>query len=400
MKSPDVIVVGGGPAGSAAAISLQRNGKQVLLLEKEPTAHHKVCGEFISYEVAHYLDALGINLEVLGAEPIENVRLIRGEKSVCAKLPFQAYSLSRLVLDEALLTVAKKEGVEIYRGVSVTGMHRAEPDWRVTWATGEASAKDLFLATGKHDVRGWSRPEGSLNDLIGFKIHYQLKPDQAQALSRHVEIILFKDGYAGLEPVENGNANFCLVVKKSRFTACGKNWEDFLKDLLAQTPYLAKRLEGAVTDWPRPLATYGIPYGFVFKAAPGDPKGLYRLGDQMGVIPSFSGDGMAIALHTSVLAVSAYLKEDFNTYHTRAAKELIPQICRATLLTRLMSTSFNQDLLLNIFRTWPRSLAFLVKKTRLTSISPEEYVYIFRYMDIKKTLSQGSRHGRTDRGCI
>lgn len=87
MKSPDVIVVGGGPAGSAAAISLQRNGNQVLLLEKQSTMHHKVCGEFISYETAHYLNILGINLDDLGAEPIDSVCLIRGTKSVCANSP-------------------------------------------------------------------------------------------------------------------------------------------------------------------------------------------------------------------------------------------------------------------------------------------------------------------------
>lgn len=364
MKSPDVIVVGGGLAGSAAAISLQSSGKKVLLLEKEPAAHHKVCGEFISYEAAHYLDALGINLNDLGAEPIENVCLIRGKKFVCVKLPFQAYSLSRLVLDEALLTLAHAKGVEISRGTTVTAMHKEESVWRITWATGEASAKDLFLATGKHDVRGWKRPEGSQNDLIGFKIHYQLKPDQAQALSRHVKIIMFKDGYAGLEPVENGSANLCLVVKKSRFTACGKNWEDFLKDLLIQTPYLAACLNGAVTNWVCPLAIYGIPYGFVFRAHSGDPAGLYRLGDQMAVIPSFSGDGMAIALHTAARAVSSYLKKDSYTYHANAAKELTPQIRRAALLMKLMSLSFNQVLLLNICRIMPYSLAFLAKKTR------------------------------------
>ncbi len=367
MKSPDVIVVGGGPAGSAAAISLQRNGKQVLLLEKEPAAHHKVCGEFISYEVAHYLDALGINLDALGAEPIDSIRLIRGKKSVCTKLPFQAYSLSRLALDEALLLLAQTEGVEIYRGTTVTGMHKEELGWRTTWAAGEARAKTLFLATGKHDVRGWRRPEGSQNDLIGFKIHYQLNPDQTQALSRHVEIILFKGGYAGLEPVESSKANLCLVVKKSRFTACGKNWEEFLKDLLIQTPSLADRLEGATTSWARPLAIYGIPYGFVFKARADDPTELYRLGDQMGVIPSFSGDGMAIALHTAALAVSACLKEDSYAYHTRAKKELVPQIRQTTWLMILMSSVFSQKIFIHLCHLMPRSLAFLANKTRLSS---------------------------------
>ena len=374
MMKSDAIVVGGGLAGSAAAILLQRSGKKVLLLEKEPAAHHKVCGEFISYEAAHYLNALGLNLDHLGAEPIDNIRLIHGKKSVCVTLPFQAYSLSRLVLDEALLTLAQTEGVEICRGTTVTEMHKDESIWKVTCATREATAKTLFLATGKHDVRGWKRPEGLRNDLIGFKIHYQLNPLQLKDLSRHVEIILFKDGYAGLEPVENGKANLCLVVKKSRFAACNKNWEFFLKNLLAQTPHLAHRLEGAVTDWSRPLAIYGIPYGFVFKPGPSDPAGLYRLGDQIGVIPSFSGDGMAIALHTAVLAVSAYLKENSYAYHSAAKKELLPQIQHAAWMMTLISSPLSQNFVLDVCRMMPFILSFLANKTRLRSMSPHDIV--------------------------
>lgn len=369
MKSPDIIVVGGGLAGSAAAISLQRGGKQVLLLEKELVAHHKVCGEFISYEAAYYLDALGINLGALGAHFIDNVCLISGEKSVCSKLPFQAYSLSRFVLDEALLALAQLEGVEVSRGTTVTGMYKEEPGWCVTSSAGESRAKTLFLATGKHDIKGWSRPEGSENDLIGFKIHYQLNPDQAQALSGKVEVNLFKDGYAGLEPVECGMTNLCLVVKKSRFRDCGKNWDAFLKDLLTQTPHLANRLEGAITNWARPLTIYGIPYGFVFKARPGDPTELYRLGDQMAVIPSFAGDGMAIALHTAALAVSAYSKEDSFSYHIRAEKELSSQIHRTVWMRKLMSSPLGRNFLIYACRIMPHLLSFLVKQTRISSVS-------------------------------
>jgi flavin-dependent dehydrogenase len=63
MKSWDAIIIGGGLAGSAAAIELARAGKKVLLLEKEGQAHHKVCGEFISCEAEYYLSALGFDLK-------------------------------------------------------------------------------------------------------------------------------------------------------------------------------------------------------------------------------------------------------------------------------------------------------------------------------------------------
>ena len=51
-------------------------------------------------------------------------------------------------------------------------------------------------------------------DFIGFKCHFRLTPEQRAALAEHVEMTLFDGGYAGLEPVEGGRANLCLVVRR------------------------------------------------------------------------------------------------------------------------------------------------------------------------------------------
>jgi len=75
---------------------------------------------------------------------------------------------------------------------------------------------------------------------------------------------------------------------------------------------------------------------------------------------------MAIALHTAALAVSAYLKEDSYAYHSRARKELLPQMQRAVWLMKFISSPLHQKVLLNVCRIMPHTLAFLAKKTRLT----------------------------------
>lgn len=54
----EVLVLGGGVAGCAAAIALARNGRGVTLIEREPISRHKVCGEFLSGEALGYLHAL------------------------------------------------------------------------------------------------------------------------------------------------------------------------------------------------------------------------------------------------------------------------------------------------------------------------------------------------------
>src|SRR3954468_24325336 len=86
MSDFDLIVIGGGPAGSAAAITAGRNGKRVLLLERGRFPRHKVCSEFISSE------ATGVLRELLGTRPAE---LLAGAPAVRS---------SRLFLDGRTLT--------------------------------------------------------------------------------------------------------------------------------------------------------------------------------------------------------------------------------------------------------------------------------------------------------
>ncbi len=115
----DVLIVGGGLAGSAAAILLARAGRSVTLLERTRGPHDKVCGEFLSGEALHDLHHLGIDAAALGATPITSFRLHHRHHCKQRPLPFAAASLTRRVLDEALLQRATEAGAVIVRGGAV-----------------------------------------------------------------------------------------------------------------------------------------------------------------------------------------------------------------------------------------------------------------------------------------
>src|SRR6202167_5873296 len=115
----EILVLGGGAAGCAASIALARKGRIVTLVEREPTPHHKVCGEFLSGEALEDLDALGIDVAALGAVPIDSVRLAAARRAAEAPLPSPAASLTRKALDTALSAEAVAAGVRVERGRSV-----------------------------------------------------------------------------------------------------------------------------------------------------------------------------------------------------------------------------------------------------------------------------------------
>ena len=366
MKLWDAIIIGAGLAGSAAAIKLAREGKKVLLLEKESGAHHKVCGEFISFEAQYYLSELGLDLKELGAKPIKYIRLIRQNKATKTPLPFLAFSLSRFSLDENLFKLAIENGVDVRRGSNVTELFYSSGLWHVKWSKeNSASTNSIFLASGKHNLKGWPRAPGEQNDMIGFKMYFKLNSLQEEIISNHVEIILFDGGYAGLEPIENGLANLCLVVKKSQFNECKKDWSNLLKYISQSSPYFGQRIDGAIASWKQPLAIFGIPYGFIYQDILDEPLGLYRLGDQMAVIPSFCGDGMAIALHTADIAVKNYIRQDSKSYYQEIRSDLEVQIKRASRMAKLISLPLSQKIIHIICMMFPKLLAIIANKTRL-----------------------------------
>jgi flavin-dependent dehydrogenase len=236
-----VVIAGGGLAGGAAAAALARAGRAVTLIEREAGATDKICGEFLSTEAQSYLAALGLDLDALNGHPITHLRLIRGAHAVSTALPFRGLGLSRKILDEALLQHAAAAGATIRRGHAIRA---AAGTILHVEGIGEIAAPTLFLATGKHDLRGLKRVFAP-PPLVGFKMYFALAAAQIAELAHHVELIIFPGGYAGLQLVEDGKANLCLLINRDAFAAAGGTWPALLAQLCTQSPHLACRLSGA-----------------------------------------------------------------------------------------------------------------------------------------------------------
>jgi flavin-dependent dehydrogenase len=358
----DILIAGGGPAGAAAAIALVQAGREVTLLEREEVPGHKICGEFVSGETRNYLTALGMDLRALGGHRITHVRLARGAKTMTARLPFEGVGLTRKVLDGAMLEHAVASGVMVRRGVTVRKITGIEVE---TSQNEMLRPHSLLLATGKHEARGAARA-GRPGGTVGFKNYFSLSPAQTAAMAHHVELIIFPGGYAGLELVETGEANFSLLIDARELRQLGGKWENLLEYLQTSSPHLAMRLSGAQAMLAAPLTIARVPYGFLHRPSRDDPPRRFRLGDQAAVIQSFTGDGMAIALHSAALAARHVLAaHDSRIYHRALARGIAGQMHRANALHAALTAPVLGPALFAAAQWFPEMVTLAASLTRI-----------------------------------
>jgi flavin-dependent dehydrogenase len=199
---------------------------------------------------------------------------------------------------------------------------------------------------------------------VGFKTYLRLAPSQVAALSGHVEVILFQHGYAGLQMVEGDQANLCLLIHRDHLARVGGTWPALIAALSAEAPHLAARLQDAAELLEKPVSIARVPYGFVHQPVPDEL--VYRLGDQACVIPSFTGDGMSMALHSAALAVrSLQAGQTAFEYHQQLARDVAGPIRRAWALYRLGRAGFGRAVLIHALRLWPSLLGQTAAYTRV-----------------------------------
>ncbi len=360
----EVLILGGGVAGCAASIALARKGRSVTLIEREPAPRHKVCGEFLSGEALEDLHALGIDVASLGAVPIDRVRLAAARRAAEAPLPFPAASLTRKALDTALHAAALAAGVRVERGRSVQSLHRtAGKTWQATLDDGASyESPTVFLSTGKHDLRGHARPKDP-EQWVAFKMYYRLTPAQTAELKDASELTLYPGGYGGIQPVEDSIANFCCVVQRRYFARAELRWESLIAKMQQDCPHLAMRLAGAEPLLAKPISISHIPYGYIRRTT---EDGLYCIGDQAAVIPSFTGDGISIALHTARCAAAAYLAgEPATVYQPKLRSAMLPQMRLAVLAADGLNNSIARAVLPFCLRVWPGAMRMTARLTRV-----------------------------------
>lgn len=360
----DTLIIGAGLAGTTAAMHLAGAGQKVVLVDREKGPTHKVCGEFLSGPAVAQLRALGVDPAAMGATPIRRLRLVAGARVAEAALPFTAYGLSRLRLDSALRSRAQEMGAGLRPGVSV----RRIDDARALLGDGETiAAQRIVLATGKHDLPDHRRLHQNAGGMVGFKLHLRLTPTQADALADCIELHFFAGGYAGLQRIEGGMTNLSFVIDDAGFARAGRSYPGALQAAAPVGSLLARRLAGHQPEWERPLAVARIPYGYRIWRTPAGPDWLWPIGDQAAVIPSFTGDGMAMALASGTEAAQLILQGSSPQDLRRALRaRSMRQFAAARAVSLAVGSSTARTITVSAVSAIPRLATIFAAMTRVS----------------------------------
>lgn len=358
MSAP--LIVGGGPAGSAAAIALAGYGIRATLLERTAEPADALCGGFLSWRTLDTLARLGVEGDALGAAVVRRLRLFAGDARSEARLPHPARGVSRWRLDALLIAAAAKAGAKVERGVAV---RRIEGE-RAVLADGAAlSSPHVLLATGKHELRGTARDADVGDDpTLGLRIRLAPHPALTRLVDDTIELHLFAGGYGGLELQEDGSANFCMAVRRSRLREAGDAYA-LLAEIAEEVPPLADRLAHMASD-ASVDAVANVPYGW---RASGTRPRLYRLGDQAAVIPSLAGEGMGIALASGMLAARAVATgASAEGFQTELAGRTRRPVGIAGLVRRLAERPWGAHALVALSRA-PLAADMVARLTRISA---------------------------------
>lgn len=313
-KDTNVFVVGGGPAGLAAAIAAQQQGMRVMLADYERPPVDKACGEGLMPDSAAALAALGVSLEGVETFAFRGIRFVGPESATPADFPVgRGLGIRRTVLHRLLVERAQQLGIEMLWGTRVSGIsersvvidgRRIECNW-IVGADGQNSR-----------VRAWAGlNSGRQHDQrIGLRRHFEIEP-----WSEYVEIYWGEHSQVYVTPIAR-RAVCVAMISRTR--------EDFTA-ALERFPSLAQHLRGAT-----PLTSV--------KGAPTITRSLRRvcrgnvalIGEASGSADAITGEGLALAFRQAVCLAAAIASSDLMRYqveHRRIASH--PQrMGRAMLL--------------------------------------------------------------------
>jgi menaquinone-9 beta-reductase len=344
-RDTDVFIVGGGPAGLAAAIAARQRGFEVVVADSAIPPIDKPCGEGLMPDGIWALADLGIEIPREYSYPFRGIRFISSGVKVDASFPTgQGLGIRRTKLHSLMIDRAVAAGVNLLWQTVVTGLH---PDG-VWLGSNLVRSRWIVGADGAHSrVRKWAGLDETTGhqQRFAFRRHYRVTP-----WTSCMELYWGNNCQLYVTPVA---ANEICVAAISRDPGLR------LDGALARFPVVARRLEG--------LERTSAERGAV--SATRRLRQVYRertvlIGDASGSVDAITGEGLCLAFRQAILLSESFAAASLKLYQAKHRK----LARRPAAMSCLMLTLDGRDLfrqrvmqaLANQPRTFARMLALHV----------------------------------------
>jgi len=307
MGVADLLVIGAGPAGTAAAVTAAASGRHVVLVDAATFPRDKTCGDGLTTEALRRLDALGVPLPALDASgPVTEVVVTTPSgRRITMRLPSgeRARVMTRLDLDAALVEHARDTGADVRTGRRLVGLRAGADGVEATLDDGATlRAPFVVAADGNYSTaRRLLAPDDppATGDWYAFRQYFSGVDDTRLWVLFERDLL---PGYAWVFPLPGGRANVGFGMLRGPGVTgkvMARRWRDLLarpalRDVLG--PVAAPQATHRAWPIPSRLDLDRLTIGRVLFA-----------GDAAGVVDPMTGEGIAQALETGALAAAAAL---------------------------------------------------------------------------------------------
>ena len=347
----DVIVVGAGPGGSAAAANLARRGLDVLLLEKTHFPREKVCGDGFTPRTTRALVRLGIDTsEEAGWLHNKGLRVYGGRVEPfqldwpqLADFPSYGLVRKRADFDDLMAKHATGFGAELVQGANVTEAILDDRTGRITGvrtrdgnqyraplvvaADGNSSRLSVSMGLNKRS----DRPMG-----VAYRTYYRSPRSDDDYLESWLELwdgkpreSTLMPGYGWIFGMGDGTCNVGLGVLNTSKSFQKTDYRELMKRWLDNTPE-----EWGFREENRLGKIQGAALPMAFNRQPVYGCGLLLVGDAGGMVNPFNGEGIAYAMESAELAADAIAEAHARGVGTESAERALHGY-RAQLRARL-----------------------------------------------------------------
>jgi len=375
MVEYDVAIIGGGPAGSTAALYLYNLGFNVCLIEKKKFPRETLCGEFLSREVIDILKNLNLfdGFLKLNPNPITKFKFYNNNSFLETKLIFPAYGIKRGIFDNFLLDTVKQKGITVLQPGEVKEIIRGKDFISLVVDNGQSSqtilCSKVIAAYGKQNIldkklnRKFVTHKSSLN---GVKFH--VDESLFNFLEKDTIQIFVANGiYCGVNSVGENKITLCFL--ENRREAQG-NPKDQIKNLSNENKNFELLFANGFINEVNNVPVYG---NIFLGKRELTQNGIYFIGDSSVVIAPLAGDGIGMAMQSAKLISRTFEKQESGKlsdaqteqYYIREWKKLFKRrILIAKMIQNIIMNNRYMKIGYSVIKTFPGLLENIINSTR------------------------------------